>query len=721
MHDINKEETALTNVELVTDCKAMAEKVLQEVEEELNCSICLDTYTDPKLLQCFHVYCRKCLAKLVVRDQQGQLIVSCPICRHDTPVPANGVTGLQPAFQINHLLEIVEKHKKTAADPSAGANVERDSTRLTPHDKIKVCCPEHGGKEVELYCETCGEPICVKCALKGGKHHSHDCKDFDESLEKFKVEVAASLEPMEKQLTTINKALAQLDTRCGEIPDQQAAIEADIHSTFRKVQAILDARKTELIGQLHQITQRKLKDLTVQRDQLETTQARISSCLSFLKEGLETGSQEEVLSTKSTVIKQVKELTTTFPPDMLKPSTEADMIFSVLADISAACRSFGHVSTSGSPNPSKCYLKGEEATIEELSTAVLQLFDFNDRLCEEPAMSSEIELVSELTGTRTRGSVERTGQSQYKISYQPTIKGRHQLHVKVEGQHIRGSPFTIIAKSPVEKLGIPILTLSVVSEPCDVAINQKGEVVVTDIEAHCISVFSERGEKLRSFGTPGSGKEQFKFPRGVAVDDYGNILVADGDNHRIQKLASNGQFLAAVDKASLQFHIPNGIAINTVNNKVYATQYTNCVQVLNSDLTYSSTFGKYGSSKGQFQDPRGIACDSTGNVYVADGRNHRVQVFTAEGKFLRMFGKHGDGRGELNWPTGIALDSSDMVYVCDSGNHRISVSTSEGAFVTSFGSRGEKPGQFNWPRGIAVDRSGVVYVCDKFNQRIQMF
>ena len=65
----------------------MAEKALKKVEDQLiDCSICLETYTDPKLLQCLHVFCRKCLVKLVVRDQQGQLILTCPICRQDTPV-----------------------------------------------------------------------------------------------------------------------------------------------------------------------------------------------------------------------------------------------------------------------------------------------------------------------------------------------------------------------------------------------------------------------------------------------------------------------------------------------------------------------------------------------------------------------------------------------------------------------------------------------------------
>ena len=678
------------------------------------------TYTDPKLLQYYHVYCRKCLVKLVVRDQQGQLIVSCPICHHDTPVPANGVAGLQPAFQINHLLEIVEKHKKTAADPSASANVERDSTSLTPHDKIKVCCPGHGEKEVELYCETCGELICWKCIAKGGKHQSHDYEELDKAFERYKVEVTASLEPMEKQLTTINKALAQLDTRCGEISDQKAAIEADIHSTFRKIQVILDSRKTELIGRLHQITQRKLKDLAVQRDQLETTLARVSSCLGFMKGGIKTGSQEEVLSMKTNTSKQVKELTTTFPPDMLKPNTEADMIFSALADIIAACQNYGQVSSLDMPDPSKCFViskEPKEAGVGETSTAVLQVINFKGRECEESVVSPEIELVSELSATRTRGSIERTGQSQYKISYQPTIKGRHQLHIKVEGQHIRGSPFTLTAKSPVEKLSSPILG---VTTPFNVAINQRGEAVVSEIEEHCISIFSPNGKKLRSFGTSGSEKGQFHYPRGIAVDGEGNVLVTDSANNRIQKFTADFQFLTSVGSLGsghLEFNCPDGIVFNTSNNKVYVTDKNHRVQVLNSDLTYSSTFGKQGSGKGQFNDPRGIACDSIGKPYVVDSFNQRIQVFTADGKFLRMFGKQGGGKGELNLPNGVAINSNDMVYVCDGYNRRVSLFTCEGMFVTSYGDYG---GEFYWPRGIAVDNSGIVYMCDKDKHCIQL-
>ena len=711
----------------------MAEKTIKKFEEELSCSICLDTYVDPKLLQCFHAFCHKCLVKLVVKDQHGQLILTCPICRHNTPIPAKGVAGLQPAFQINHLLEIMEEHKKAAADPPASAEkVEIDSASLTSpsaRDKVKVCCHEHAGKEVELFCETCGEPICWKCVLKGAKHHSHDYEELDKAFEKYKVEITASLEPMEKQVTTITKALEQLDTHCAEISDQRAAVEADVHTAFEKLQRILDTRKTELIDQLHHITQRKLKELAVQRDQLETTLAHLSSCLRFMKESLKTGSQEEVLSMKTAVVKQVKELTTTFPPDMLKPSAEADIIFSALENVTTGCRNYGRVSTRDIlPDPSKCHTTGkgvEAAVVGRISTAVLQVVNFSGQVCEGPILSSECELVSELTGTRTQGSVERRGQSQYEISYEPTVKGRHQLHVKVEGQDIRESPFTVAARLPVENLGTLIKTLLNLQQPWGMAVNQKGEVIVAEWVGHCVSVFSPSGQRLLTFGTHGSGQGQFAYPRGVAADNEGNVLVADSSNSRIQKFTPEGQFLTAVGTCGsgpLEFDLPTGIACSAVNGKVYVTDSGNHdVQVLNSDLTFSCSFGKYGHGKGHLDHPRGIACDSTGKAYVVDHGNHRIEVFSEEGKFLKTFGRYGSSKKDLKSPVGVAIDSNGLVYVTDRDNHRVSVFTPEGEHVTSFGSRGEGPGQFVAPHEVAVDNSGVVYVCDYYNNRVQIF
>lgn len=149
-----------------------------------------------------------------------------------------------------------------------------------------------------------------------------------------------------------------------------------------------------------------------------------------------------------------------------------------------------------------------------------------------------VKLCLKIALTRVRGSVEKVQQSLYKISYQPNIKGRHQLHIKVEGQHIKGSPFLVNITGLVEELIIPIMTIHEVKRPMAVAVNQSGEVIVAESDGSCISIFTPSGERLRSFGTRGCGEGLFKSPRGVAVDSEDNILVAD-INHCIQKFMAS--------------------------------------------------------------------------------------------------------------------------------------------------------------------------------------
>ena len=446
-----------------------------------------------------------------------------------------------------------------------------------------------------------------------------------------------------------------------------------------------------------------------------------------MRESIEIGNEShcDVLKIKTNTVHQVMELITPFQADTLQPNTEADLVFSALADLTAMCLSHGQVFTPGSPDPSQCHTIDNNFEIVGGDTTILNAISYEGKPCQEPIKSLECELMSEITGTRINCHVERRGQDQYEICYQPTIKGRHQLHIKVDGQHIRGSPLSVAVKLPSENLGTPILAIHEVRGPMGVAVNQSGEVVVTEGTGHSISVFSSNGKKLRSSGTRGSIHGQFDNPSGIAMDDEWNILVADSWNHRIQKFTEDGHFIAAKGSKGnkpLQFCYPTDVAFNTKNNKLYVVDNSNHrIQVLNADLTFSSTFGRQGGAKGQFNEPWGITCDSTGKVYVADYGNNRIQVFTAEGKFLRMFGRHGQGRGELDGPRCVAVETNGVLYVSEPENHRVSVFTSEGQFMTSFGKKGERPGEFCRPFGLAVDNCGVVYVCDQLNKRVQIF
>ena len=82
--------------------------------------------------------------------------------------------------------------------------------------------------EAALYCKTYGETICWEYGIKGGKHYSHEYDKLDVAYRRYKEEIMSILEPMETHLLTIKEASEQLEIRCSEISDQEAAIETDI-------------------------------------------------------------------------------------------------------------------------------------------------------------------------------------------------------------------------------------------------------------------------------------------------------------------------------------------------------------------------------------------------------------------------------------------------------------------------------------------------------------
>ena len=648
-------------------------------------------------------------------------MLTCPTCRHITPIPVNGVTGLQSAFHINPLLEIYECFKHQHAKDIPVASPKTNHCHI--HDK-----------ELELYCETCEELICLECVVKGGKHHHHDSELLEKALTKCEDEFTSSLKPMEKQVKALTKALAEIDTRCKDITIQRVAIETDVEKTIAQLHATLDNRKQELVSELHEITKGKLVALERQKNQMQTTLTQISSCLDFIKAKLNHGSEGEVVRMKTTIwaaVKRAKSLTSAF---QLKPNTDADIIFShSLSDMNTLCQKYGDVSAPEMQMAysSNCYATGNgltEGTVGEQSTVVLHAVNFKGQPSERLIKSLKCKLVSKTANTTTKVWTKKCSLNQYEISYQPAIEGKHQLHIKVEGQHIRGSPFTVNVL-PAGGQDAPandsVLTLERVEKPWGVTVNQRGEVVVTESGAYCISVFSPNGARLKSFGQYGSDDGEFNYPHGVAVDGQGNILVADCENHRIQKFTADGKFLASAgnkEGEALQLRKPIDIAFNSHNERLYVVDECHRVYIVNSDLTLFHTFGEKGTGRGQFNYPYGITCDNRGDVYVVDNRNNRIQIFTAKGTFLKMFGSDGDeGQSLLNGPVGIALDNaSELVYVSDC-NHQMNVFTFTGQFVRQFCQYGAKAGELKYPCGLAMDNAGVLYVCDNENYRLQYF
>ena len=737
-----------------------AKQALEKLNEQLTCPICLDHYTDPKLLQCFHVFCEKCLKPVAHQTPQGQ-VVECPNCRQPTSLPQNGVSGLQGAFLIHHLFDIQDILKKmsTPADTKCVkckkreptcycrtcgflcdsckkphmeweefssheiVNLDKlteDVTNLVPPVQKVLQCSKHPAKELDLYCETCKEVICQYCILRVHRDHQYDLAT--DVFPQQKNVLIASVEPAEQQLASVNKALEGLDTLCGKITSQRQNLEMKINTNFHLIHKALEARQEELIAHLDQMTQQKLKNVAAQRDQLELVATRLKSCCGFLQESLKTGSQVEILAMTASFVQQVQDVTSAFEPKCLVPEEQADLEFSSeQTEMTRICQQFGQVSAHPVLH-AQCHAEGtglHVAMVGEATTATVYVVDQKGRECQRP-VEVTCELVSSDGCSQVRGEVKKVKGSQYEISYHPQHRGYHYLHIQVEDKYISGSPF------PVSVLTTkPTKIITDLNGPCGLALNSHGQLVVVECDGHCISIFSGNGENRRSFGTYGFGPDQLNDPYGVVFSATGDILVCEQYNHRMQVFSPDGKSMKCVGaegNGPLQFNHPGTIAIHPHSNKIYVVDGGNHrVQILNADLAFYSTFGSGGSGNGQFQKPHYISFDSTGNVYVTDCDNHRVQVFTVEGKYIRQFGKKGNEEGEFDVPLGIAIDSNDVIYISEFNNHRISLFTRDGHFLRLFGTRGKEPGQFEHQTAIAIANNGAIYISDGRNGRVQVF
>src|SRR5574338_1147615 len=259
------------------------------------------------------------------------------------------------------------------------------------------------------------------------------------------------------------------------------------------------------------------------------------------------------------------------------------------------------------------------------------------------------------------------------------------------------------------------------SFPQYVAVDESGNVYVTDLGNARVQKFDNDGQFLNSWGSKGTGTFEFHAPEGIAVG-AGYVYVSDHELNFVKKFDTNGNFISSwggTGSEAGKFKLPNGVAVSR-DNYVYVVDTANArVQKFDSNGKFVQVIGQSGTGNGQFLTPLGIAVDSDGNIFVADTGNNRVQKFNSDGTFVKSFTAASGGL-KIS-PDGVDVDPLGNIIIGDSGNNRIVVLDKDGNTVTSFGTTGTGNAQFKMPKGVAVDSDGDLFVVDSSNHRIEKF
>ncbi len=250
----------------------------------------------------------------------------------------------------------------------------------------------------------------------------------------------------------------------------------------------------------------------------------------------------------------------------------------------------------------------------------------------------------------------------------------------------------------------------------------------------------------------------FNRPRGLAVDAQGNLFVADTQNHVIRKVdngqvrtfAGNGQAGSADGKGrEVQFNSPSGLAVDEAGNIYVADTLNHVVRQISPAgdvVTFAgvaSTDGAYvdgAAAAARFNEPAALAIAPDGALLVADAGNQLIRkifegrVTTLAGQFnaypegeLYATGGFVDGPAQdarFNFPKGLCVAENGVVFVADTWNHAIRAITLDGMVVTiALKAEGvnvaDQLMELNGPVGLAY-MSGKLHIADQWANVIRV-
>lgn len=247
---------------------------------------------------------------------------------------------------------------------------------------------------------------------------------------------------------------------------------------------------------------------------------------------------------------------------------------------------------------------------------------------------------------------------------------------------------------------------------------------------------------------------------GIAIDQAGNLYIADGRNHRIRKVdAASGIITTVVgtgDKGysgdgglatAAQVNFPSSVAVDSSGNLFLSDSDSyriRKVDALSGVITTVAGVGSYGFSgdggsatAAKIAYSWHIAVDDNGNMYTVESERIR-KIDALTGIITTVAGNgtngySGDGgpalSAQFKGPRGMTVDSGGNIFFADAYNHRIRRVDAISGIITTVAGNGLEgyssdnvlapSSRLNYPYGVAINSNGVMYIADRNNSRIR--
>ncbi|XP_062978505.1 E3 ubiquitin-protein ligase TRIM7-like [Elgaria multicarinata webbii] len=207
---------------------AAAESPRKRLQDEATCSVCLDFFTDPVMLDCGHNFCQACIEKCWGDDAptDASRDAACPECRERVQQ-----RSLKPNRQLANVVEIAKELK-----PERGGG--------------KVC--EWHQEPLKLFCKDDAAPICVVCD-RAKEHRAHNVVPLQEAAQEYKDQICSCLETLRKEREKFLVSRADVEKESQDLLKQMEAEREKTVAQFQQLRQFLEEREKLLLVQMNEV------------------------------------------------------------------------------------------------------------------------------------------------------------------------------------------------------------------------------------------------------------------------------------------------------------------------------------------------------------------------------------------------------------------------------------------------------------------------------------
>ncbi|KAM4037457.1 E3 ubiquitin/ISG15 ligase TRIM25-like [Anomaloglossus baeobatrachus] len=279
-----------------------------DLRDELDCSICLSTYTDPVMLRCGHNFCRVCIDRVLdTQDESG--VYSCPDCREEfqerptlmrnfslcnivknfrhTESCQEEITGIfctycvdSPVPSVRSCLlceaSLCDKHLRSHS--KAPEHVLSDPSTTLKNKK----CSVH--KEIlKYYCIKDDICICASCCL-AGEHRGHQVEMLDEASEKKKKKLRNVLPKLTTKRDKTEDRVQRLEERWRKAQEKASGEAERVTALCTDIRRRVDDLEKKVLSEISRQEKEKFLSLSALIHQLEIKKDELSRKMRHIEE-----------------------------------------------------------------------------------------------------------------------------------------------------------------------------------------------------------------------------------------------------------------------------------------------------------------------------------------------------------------------------------------------------------------------------------------------------